>query len=1006
MWNNATKNYTVNPNCEVIDYNAYNTTCQCTDGSSSSSRYMLATPKLGIHHPNKVQFHQHRNRILKEQQSYARSISSITGEDYESIYNFNKMKRKRRLSDSGSSMSGEFASQADIVTGQFVERWTSIQSLSLEDIQRNIVIFAICLTLILSTVCGLGYFVFIDMKEIKISKENEEQEKTNSKLRKVYGFFNILLPDELAADPWMIRLWRKLLIEHDYFCMLMPYNKDRSLRSLKWVLGMAKILNFMFIDTILAGLFFDDGGKCETFTTKSDCLLTKSLDQMSPLCEWTPTAPGESTGTCSFAGPPDNDFFSQALLTMIITVFAVPLDKMIERCLDEVKIFVDALQVRTGGDIYGKDDIENQEMGDELKDVQTLQNTLLRAARLTKMMHEMDDVSPEDELDIMIESHSKIYHSVKANTNKMAISTIAANNYISDIESYSAIEMAKTGYRKDALNKIIKARKDAQYISQQLSLIEGEDAREIYLLQQFLCTSLKGIGRYIADKILFEHLETEEEMADKSFGRILTMLFIPMYFAFASLYIFLFGVSIGPKSTRFWLIGAIQAFAMDIFLLQPAKIWMNRIGISTVAGREIQKKHAVLRDRSVSIMRRTQGLMKYSSAFVQHFNPACRVARDYPELPAARLLMSLSDYDLPMKKSNKRTTIFTIFGSIFGSIGLVVMFVLILLPEFIQESAIELGVSAIVNGFVIVAFYLSQIQIAIPVGIFIFTCLYVAYYHNSAMKSQAIRTEKEEAELENKLNIILKQKPTNDSKVKTTSKVMGNILSQFNNMSTKIFSPSKKNAIQPINTNINNNSINNNNTNNNNNINNNNIDNEYIVNNNNNLMTDSVKVTGNERFSPQHISTISSDNAQQNNSEPLNLIGIAALPPQAEHLGQYKQVITTDDNQTNDKPVVQQTSWETIPIENKPIEQSKPENISTKTSPSKLEISPIAKRTIEVEDDDALDIRNEVTGNIETCKVKPLPPSVNNKNTSTANIEYLMPDMGISIRFDDEEEYS
>ena len=66
-----------------------------------------------------------------------------------------------------------------------------------------------------------------------------------------------------------------------------------------------------------------------------------------------------------------------AVITMIITVFAVPLDKMIEKCLDEVKIFVDTLKVRTGGDIYSTEDLENQELGDELKDVQTIQNTFV-----------------------------------------------------------------------------------------------------------------------------------------------------------------------------------------------------------------------------------------------------------------------------------------------------------------------------------------------------------------------------------------------------------------------------------------------------------------------------------------------------------------------------------------------------------------------------------------------------------------------------------------------------
>jgi hypothetical protein len=39
--------------------------------------------------------------------------------------------------------------------------------------------------------------------------------------------------------------------------------------------------------------------------------------------------------------------------------------------------------------------------------------------------------------------------------------------------------------------------------------------------------------------------------------------------------------------------------------------------------------------------------MRDSHALIQHMNPACRVARLFPELPIARLLISLNDYDVP-----------------------------------------------------------------------------------------------------------------------------------------------------------------------------------------------------------------------------------------------------------------------------------------------------------------------------------------------------------------------
>jgi len=60
--------------------------------------------------------------------------------------------------------------------------------------------------------------------------------------------------------------------------------------------------------------------------------------------------------------------------------------------------------------------------------------------------------------------------------------------------------------------------------------------------------------------------------------------------------------------------------------------------------------HAILRDRSKSIMLRSDGLMRTCGALIQHTNPACRAARQFPHLPSARLLMSLTDFDIPAEE--------------------------------------------------------------------------------------------------------------------------------------------------------------------------------------------------------------------------------------------------------------------------------------------------------------------------------------------------------------------
>lgn len=69
-----------------------------------------------------------------------------------------------------------------------------------------------------------------------------------------------------------------------------------------------------------------------------------------------------------------------------------------------------------------------------------------------------------------------------------------------------------------------------------------------------------------------------------------------------------------------------------------------------------------LQVRSRSILRRERSLVKAVHQYkdlIQHFNPACRVARLMPTLPSARLLFSLTDYDLPaahaLRKPSRRS---------------------------------------------------------------------------------------------------------------------------------------------------------------------------------------------------------------------------------------------------------------------------------------------------------------------------------------------------------------
>ena len=68
--------------------------------------------------------------------------------------------------------------------------------------------------------------------------------------------------------------------------LFMPNGRERDHRSLHWVLAIERLIAFLFIDTLLSSLEFNDDGTCQTYTTQSTCESNRKLDQLSNLCQW------------------------------------------------------------------------------------------------------------------------------------------------------------------------------------------------------------------------------------------------------------------------------------------------------------------------------------------------------------------------------------------------------------------------------------------------------------------------------------------------------------------------------------------------------------------------------------------------------------------------------------------------------------------------------------------------------------------------------------------------
>ena len=87
----------------------------------------------------------------------------------------------------------------------------------------------------------------------------------------------------------------------------------------------------------------------------------------------------------------------------------------------------------------------------------------------------------------------------------------------------------------------------------------------------------------------------------------------------------------------------------------------------------------------------------FGSQVLQHLNPACRAARKIPELGMSRLLISLSDYDMPIPKNTLRgLKLFSKYVSMLTILAITM--ILLSFPDLIQTLALESFFSTVINA--------------------------------------------------------------------------------------------------------------------------------------------------------------------------------------------------------------------------------------------------------------------------------------------------------------------
>mmetsp|Transcript_14931 Transcript_14931/g.20503 ORF Transcript_14931/g.20503 Transcript_14931/m.20503 type:complete len:1670 (+) Transcript_14931:55-5064(+) len=639
--------YTISPHCQVVNHTATSTTCHCNPKKTFTTKY---------------------HRQLAASTTFT-----------ETVY--------------------DFASTSTIHTYDYSATFVSDPALIV--VRRFTVLTATASSLLGILLAGLLGFGFWDSQEAEESRKKRRKlkEASSRNIRTIQGFFNSVVPEEFKPGMWKELLWDRMLLEHCWLSVLSPQDeRKRSPRSLMWLLGICRLLTFAFFDSIVVAVLFADDGFCERFKTQASCDSPVSVANIVKACQWHT----ENT-SCAFRRPAVN-FVHLVLFTIFVTVGCAPVSALLETCIRRLRfstirdfaakrheimaffrkllhrlpgvspldepLFSSSGEIAEGdkpavvrpGSAEGKEEAdvtggirddkprlqEYWTLDDELKDCLTQSAKLLKAARLMKMQRQADFVLPSVEAE-------KLLMWAREELRSFGRSEFAVDRQMQLVfDGSETVKRARCRCRVASKAQLIelltRARIAGDAIKQDLEAILGShDDVERHLFQRFIVSLFTGFKRQVAARFMLKPTRTAQS-AYWRFLELLAAVLILLAFAVGVLYVlFTFDRRLGSRAMDLWILVFVLSLLEDIFVIQPMKIWLVWIVIPSAGGlnREVFATCHALRTRFVAVMNRQAGCMRDTHAALQHLNPACRAARLFPQLPVARLLLSLNDYDVP-----------------------------------------------------------------------------------------------------------------------------------------------------------------------------------------------------------------------------------------------------------------------------------------------------------------------------------------------------------------------
>ena len=481
--------YEIEQRCIATSYDEYSTTCECN---------LLAYEE-----------EEEASDDIDRKLADVGGVDRISNVAYDEQLEWTKLAQtagSRRMTNSeGNVLSWQFTSFMMVERTNFASYYSASGFRVIEEVKYNFVVAGMVGVMMLLLFIGFFAFVRWDVRDVYTYDPRYNESKTIIPTMRTFdSFFDGVLPYEFSNTAWYERFWRKLLEEHDWLVMLTPKNYDehRDLRTSKWLMGIGKLLHYMFAATILAQIFYMDDGKCQRYLKDDTCLAPKGIDGFSHMCLWVP-----AERSCRFYPFEGRLFVPSLAATMLIVLIIAFPEKLHRFLVQQTKRYFDRVYFGEGAELT-----MDNELGDEMKDIQHRAPTILRAARLQRMREEVDFVTPEQELTNLLKVTSRFHwfpqkqFTTATNNLMLALEQKMRNFQFNANEIGDAREASQLFYHsgKDLIvSKLQRSRRRAENMKRRMTEIQLDMDKDTYMVRRFLVDSLPGYRRLVAKHFFF-----------------------------------------------------------------------------------------------------------------------------------------------------------------------------------------------------------------------------------------------------------------------------------------------------------------------------------------------------------------------------------------------------------------------------------------------------------------------------------------------------------------------